>query len=619
MELNDDELLKAFEEIQNMPSFSILEMFPLEMAVKIGDVDIIQQHLDNGAHANDNLLKLSLLSGKIEAVKLLLKNGADPNIPAGNPALESNEYIIDYLVNRGTGLNMSENNFPTLLQFALENHEETFIELLSKDMSFDVNVRNSARFSLLQQAAENNNMKLVKILVDYGAEIDLIPEPHYSPLLCAVSNKNLEMVNFFLDRGASMYFETGRIAPFINAIANDDLEMVKLFLSRGVDVNAKYSHSMTPLHSICDPYDDAEYETEDEDSDNETEEEEKFSSPNRQEILKLLLDHGANVNSQNHYKSTPLHKACAKKRAGDVQMLLTRGINFDTSCYEKCTILHSIKCKKIWKVIELRKPVSTSVDPDKIDLHLSFVDASNMLKSLKRLYYFLGNDVDVDIRNVLNRTAIYYATRRNCCDIIENLLKYLPNVNVSDDKGQTPLMSAFRNYIKEAVLSNLKAIELLTAIIAVRKVINAEEDVQKIDSKLLECIPFIKDHYAKCEMEILEMKDKRIADKCYVRFFDFLSQDINKLAEFTENRKIMRYLYSEKYKEDFPIYESLLERKIQLAELRGKLLQVSQICFQTLAEQNEMPILPSFVVRRILSDLGDIDLFNFLEGATFQR
>ena len=72
--------------------------------------------------------------------------------------------------------------------------------------------------------------------------------------------------------------------PLHIACENDNEDIIKLLISKGVDVNAVDKDINTPLHIAC--------------------------TNNNFDIIKLLIDNGAKVKCQNKNNETPLHKAC---------------------------------------------------------------------------------------------------------------------------------------------------------------------------------------------------------------------------------------------------------------------------------------------------------------------
>ena len=69
------------------------------------------------------------------------------------------------------------------------------------------------------------------------------------------------------------------------------IELMELLIKNGADVNSQNKHKETPLHYLC------------------------WQNTNKEmiEVIKFLIEKGADVNSQDKYGRTPLHYLCYKK------------------------------------------------------------------------------------------------------------------------------------------------------------------------------------------------------------------------------------------------------------------------------------------------------------------
>jgi ankyrin repeat protein len=102
-----------------------------------------------------------------------------------------------------------------------------------------------------------------------------------------------------LDCGADVNIQEG--AALLRAASDNHLEVVKLLLNRGAEVNARNIHCGTPLQqAICDI-----------------------------EVVKLLLEHGADVNAKGGYNGTALQRAASGGHLQVVRLLLDHGANIN--------------------------------------------------------------------------------------------------------------------------------------------------------------------------------------------------------------------------------------------------------------------------------------------------
>ena len=110
-----------------------------------------------------------------------------------------------------------------------------------------------------------------------------------TPLHFACSWGRFEIVRLLLDNGAKANGKTDSGETPLHAAANgkygsqeDGVRVAKLLLARGVDANIRDNDERTPLHVA--------------------------SGYGKLEIVRLLLDHGANVDAMDAVGQTPLHQ-----------------------------------------------------------------------------------------------------------------------------------------------------------------------------------------------------------------------------------------------------------------------------------------------------------------------
>jgi uncharacterized protein len=109
----------------------------------------------------------------------------------------------------------------------------------------------------LRDAAETDNVELVALLVEFGADIHA-PDGHGQPpakegvIVEAAEAGAINVVRWLLDRGAKMNFEyeefpgESRCTPLTGAIHGGHFEVVKLLVERGANINSLWGDT-TPL------------------------------------------------------------------------------------------------------------------------------------------------------------------------------------------------------------------------------------------------------------------------------------------------------------------------------------------------------------------------------------
>lgn len=119
------------------------------------------------------------------------------------------------------------------------------------DRVLDVNQKDCDEFTLLYFAILNNNIDLVKYLLDRGADLDIIC--NNSSCLHA-SIKNDDMFALILDRSAKHlnFHDDCGSTPLHCAVIHGSLHVIHTLLDRGVNCNALDTIGQTPLHYIVD-------------------------------------------------------------------------------------------------------------------------------------------------------------------------------------------------------------------------------------------------------------------------------------------------------------------------------------------------------------------------------
>lgn len=170
---------------------------------------------------------------------------------------------------------------------------------------------------LLVHAARSNDLSTVKLLVDWGADINVTDGLHHAPLWYACRNGNLEMVKLFLANGADLSFSHPASLLDI-ASYHGRTDVVRLLLDRGIDVNATSSDGQTALMAAsrgCKP-----------------------------ETAALLIERGANVNAATKNLATALIYACDHWDISVAKLLLAKGADPNVKAtYGDSPLIHAVR------------------------------------------------------------------------------------------------------------------------------------------------------------------------------------------------------------------------------------------------------------------------------------
>lgn len=291
------------------------------------DVAVAEVLLDNGANPNvtDNgmpyTFSIIFYRGNHDLIKLLVKRGADVNArgPAKqtllfSAAATSDEDLAKLLVGKGADVNAQDNNGDTPLFWAMDNpniadillengadfnhsnsynqtplvravkNAKIFKRLINKGA--DVQQTDAQNSTLMHHAAKEGSPEIVDLLLKAGLDINAKNAQGTSPVKVAFSNQRPDMIQYLLDKGARLNpkeeneYEFTHFACQGTSTENTG-KMLAILAARGFNLSAKDDTGNSNLHFAV-----------------------SIISP---DIVKSLLDNGADPNVANANGETPLH------------------------------------------------------------------------------------------------------------------------------------------------------------------------------------------------------------------------------------------------------------------------------------------------------------------------
>ena len=138
-----------------------------------------------------------------------------------------------------------ENNF-TPLTTAIRQNQMCLVRGLV-EMGQDINEFDRWGYTPLQTAAMTRNDEILKFLLESGADIHLSSVNNLHPLDYACLNNSIECVQLLIDRGADVNTRNNVRTPLICAIVSDGIEIVRLLISSGANVNFTVRGVASPL------------------------------------------------------------------------------------------------------------------------------------------------------------------------------------------------------------------------------------------------------------------------------------------------------------------------------------------------------------------------------------
>jgi cytohesin len=200
-------------------------------AIKANDINRVRYLLDHGANVNalradvgkystfeDTPLSEAIIAKNIDIVRLLLDRGANVNVSLKTTRNDpGEEQYYNYL---------------TPLSKAIAGKNIDLVRLLL-DRGADINARRAS--------AKQNDDNARRF-----GECNKVFTRYSCPLVDAIGEKNIEMVRLLLEWGANVNTEGGATrVPLIKAVETGNIDIVRLLLEQdGINVNA--THDITP-------------------------------------------------------------------------------------------------------------------------------------------------------------------------------------------------------------------------------------------------------------------------------------------------------------------------------------------------------------------------------------
>ncbi|KAK4165660.1 ankyrin repeat domain-containing protein 50 [Cladorrhinum sp. PSN259] len=358
--------------------------------------------------------------------------------------------IVRLLVKHGVNLEEEDSDGHTPLTTAILFRQLKTVEVLC-DHNAEI-LKRSHTYYPVPVACEMRDLAMVKFLLDRGAEIEAVGSGGATGLSIAVRRENLALMHFLLDKGANVEAkdDLGQTAIFYAAITKNTA-VIQLLLYHGANISAQRKDGQTPLHIAC------RGRTGYYDSGDEVDTLFSALVSRSFELVKLLLDLGANVNCRDLFGFIPL--AYAARCAADVEileLLIDRGADINARDNEDQTVL-SFHFESPFFHLEtawfLCKHGADIESRSKFGRTLLSYAAEQSKFSDGLAAALLNKGADVNSEDYAGRSVLSWAASSTwaCSDLARLLLNRGAVVNSTDKHGRSPLWWRYNRLEKEAL------------------------------------------------------------------------------------------------------------------------------------------------------------------------
>jgi ankyrin repeat protein len=282
----------------------------------------------------------------------------------------------------------------------------------------------------LIKAVEQNNVALVRLLLDKGVNVNIKDSQGIPLLHTSVMNDQREITQLLLAKGADVdtqcsttfYFADGVHTESVTFIGRTALhwarepEQIELLLANGANINATDCEGQTPLYSaVC---------------------------LGRVDTVRVFLARGAKVDvRENRWGHTPLHAAVISVEPEVVELLISHGADVDARDKRDCTPLHfavlsSLRAEP--EIVEQLPAYGAEVNAE-YDHRVTQFRLSNFAKCSGVVKLLLDNGADANAQNASGMTALHLASERGHRCLVDMLLTRGADVSIKNNKGETPL------------------------------------------------------------------------------------------------------------------------------------------------------------------------------------
>ncbi len=249
----------------------------------------------------------AIRDGSVGRVEKLLDAGVGVNAPDAegasplhHAALSGAVPVMNLLIARGANLNARDRTGMTVLMYAAMAGKVEAVQRIVES-NVDLNLMDRNGFSALMWAQRKKRAEVVTILTKAGAFDYLEAERREKELIDASVAGNVVAVKKLLDAGVNINARgtKGSATPLIIAAERNQVDLLKLLLERGADINVRDEKWQSALFHA--------------------------TANDRPDVIGILIQKNADVNARDKTGRTPLMMACHDAREQIMDMLLARG------------------------------------------------------------------------------------------------------------------------------------------------------------------------------------------------------------------------------------------------------------------------------------------------------
>lgn len=220
-------------------------------------------------------------------------------------------------------------------------------------------------FYFFLRTCENGNLQLCQMCLDAGADINIYEHFHHQPLLKVLVSSGkftTKVADWLIEKGADINITGyGNFTPLTTACYNGELEIAKYFIDKGIKIRQyKKDGDTSDLYYAV--------------------------GGGNYEIVRLLLEAGADLEADVRYEDNPFIRAVEEKKSNIVELFLQKGVSPNFYLYGS-TPLHNAVAERDTEIARLLLEYNANVNA-------KLQDSCSFIKE-----YLAVNSIDIAIFN----------------------------------------------------------------------------------------------------------------------------------------------------------------------------------------------------------------------------
>ena len=325
-------------------------------------------------------------------------------------AFSSNYRAVQMLIEHTTAINSRDSKGRTPLHYATHDDLSTW------------------DYKMPSQERRDDMFHCVELLLDHCASAEAQNNDGSTPLHVAASKVKMsqEIVQLLVENGTNIDLQNNKGRTALHEASRScRVDIIQLILNHNVEVDTPDSDGSTPLYLAIPEWRLTVSKT-------------RLEAAN--EAVQLLLKHGAKINMQNHTGRAVLHRAAEHCYLDIIRLILNHDADVDTPDTDGSTPLH----------------LAISVIPRELNTVPGISEERKQearLETVASIQLLLKHGANVNLQDHMGRTSLHKASQRGDVGIIEVILDYNADVDALDHDGSTPLnLAILKGHLEMAQL-----------------------------------------------------------------------------------------------------------------------------------------------------------------------